>query len=227
MRWLAGSLVILGASTALAGPPRDVLVAHVWNPGFMPTKWWGRTTLTLTPAADGGVTLDLTTQRPPDEQRRDFNPALWRDEPSRTARLFGTVQSRGKAGATYAFALEQDPRAALVCTPATEPIHAAGATLAWGQCTPCYDPCKASPTWTPAQSHPRAGLSCRLFTSAQLDASGAPRKGAEWSVFALPGLPEPPEHPLFFSAAPGVELVVGKGDCPPMGYRELAPARAQ
>lgn len=234
MRWSTDSLLLIGLLGTSAGsaappaerpaPPANALVARVWDPGFMPTPWWGRTTLTLTTTREGAATLELTVEKPPDNQRRQFNPSGWRAEPSRAARLTGTATPRGKAGTTYWFEVGSDVKVALVCAPSSEPVHGPQATLDWGACTPCYDDCKANPTWTPPRARLQRGLSCQLFRADQVDAAGAPLGSAERSLVPIPGLPSPPERPLFFSSGPPVELVIGKGDCPPMGLRESEPA---
>ena len=196
---LMASLV---ATTGLAARPEETLQFHDWYPGFLPGAY-GRTTFTLTLAADAGVTLELETQRPPQEQRQCFNPGDWAVDPTAARRLEGALRRATKGGFTATFPLAQDEVLTLDCTPATRPVHAAGATVTPPtRCSPCYERCTELPRWRPASTTLHRGYACRLGGN-------------------LPRLPERP----FFSASPGVEFITGNTDCPPTGMRAFGPPR--
>lgn len=219
MRLLALTLL---ASTALAQTaPESTLVFRRWQRGFMSGPTWGRTSVTLTRRADGSAQLVLSTERPPDAQRKTLNPTSWTPVPERGGTLSSVGTKQRGARTTWWFDLPGGERFALICTPATETVHLAGADVDWANgCSPCYDDCKATPKWTPAGTTKRSGLKCQLMPDELVTEEGSPlERGDEPPVLpSLPGLESPPQW-LFFSKAPGVELLIGRTDCPAEGLR--------
>lgn len=211
------------AALAHAAPPakpaakqlEPVRASRAWHPGLFPGDW-GRTTLTLTTEPSGAATLELKTETPPQEQRRDFNPKDWVEDPDKAARHEGKYKDRKGGARTYWF-----ETFALVCTPKSAPVHAAHATVEWGDnCTPCYDPCKGRAVWKPAKTESLRGLSCRVLRVDQVDDGGAPLpKTEDPTAPQVAGLRSVPEDPMFFLPTPGAELLRGHGDCPPEGLR--------
>lgn len=197
---------LVAALPALGAPPRPtVLQFHDWYPGFMPGRH-DRRTVTL--VLDGGVaTLDARTELPPREERRRFNVSAWQPDQTPPRRLGGTVK-RQPEGFTATFPVESGGTLTLACVAAVERVHEAGATVAPGRCSPCYDGCTAPPVWVPATTHPKRGWSCRVKARAASEDEAPPEF-------------DPLRERAFFAEAPGLEFVSGSSDCPPQGLREL------
>lgn len=217
-------VALIIASLAHATPPakpaakklEPVRVFRAWHVGFFPGDW-GRTTLTLTTSLSSTATLELKTEAPVPQQRDEFNPKDWVEGTDKAARHEGKFKDRKGGARTYWF-----ETFALVCTPKSAPVHAAHATVEWGDdCTPCYDPCKGRAVWKPAKTETLRGLSCRVLRVDQVDDGGAPQPKTDDDPAQpqVAGLRSVPEDPLFFVATPGVELLRGRGDCPPEGFR--------
>jgi hypothetical protein len=225
---------ILGPSAAVPARKSPLRAPHVlkhWNPGHMPGPGFGRTTLLLT-TTGAKASLLLTTDRPADGERRQPNPSTWQVDPKATVGFEGRVETR-KDGLTFSFETASGVGFALVCRASTAPVHAFGATVEPGRCSPCYDQgqggCRVddfAPVWTPARARRTRGLDCvvRATSDERGDATAAakdvPRVVELSRVGSFPGAGH-----LFFAPTPGVELLIGKGDCPPAGLRETAPPR--
>lgn len=208
---LVSSLLVL-AETALAAPPMTLRFRD-WYPGFLPGSF-GRTTLTVESDAKGPATFELTFEKPPDDQRKRFDPTEWTLLAESTVRLEGTWRARPGGGFSWRFEGQGIARPIeLVCTPAERPVHPAKATVTPNPvCSPCYDPGPCPPTWQPKTVRRRRGLACRLVNAAPTEPDAPP-----------PRLPKPHRLPeeLFLVELPGVEQVTGASDCPPTGLREV------
>lgn len=194
----------LAASVSFA---EERLVFRSWDPGHFPGRW-GRSTVTLVSGDDGG-TLEVVTEQPAPEFRRHSNAGGWATTSSEV--FTQTFRSRRKRETTAWF--EGDAGVlGLECQPGQVPVHAAGARILDVTCD-CDGPCVKPRAWEPAETKPVTGLWCRVARP------GEPRSATQPPLAPMPGVLLESE-PLFFTAAPGVEAMRGKGDCPVRGYRE-------
>lgn len=204
------AVVLLFVASASAA---DTLVFRSWDPGHFPGKF-GRTTVTLT-SSDGPAmtevapTLEAVTEEPAATFRRQSNASGWVKTSSVTYRHTFTERRKRETISWF----ETDAGVLrLACRPGAVAVHPAGARILDVTCD-CDAPCVKPDAWQPAATKQVTGLTCSMEPPPE-------REGDPQRTFApAPGVLLDSE-PLFFTTAPGVEAMRGKGDCPVRGYRE-------